>query len=124
MKNPAGRAKGIPQSAGIRSSRYQCPTNPQVKETKTMDQQQRSPADLTIGSVHPTMQIGAARSWKGLPDAYRLIRYRTDEGAVHLKLQGYFIWTQGWSQRGGEWKDIETVDADDLSDDKPYCLLL
>ena len=64
--------------------------------------------------------ISPARIAKVIPDAYRLVRFRTEEGRVSLKLQGYFTWTQGWSQRGGEWRDIETVDADDLSDDKPY----
>jgi hypothetical protein len=64
--------------------------------------------------------FGAARVEKALPSAYRLVRFRTDEGQVHLKLQGYFTWQQGWAQHGGEWKDIETVDADELSDDKPY----
>jgi len=67
------------------------------------------------GPVH----IVAARTEKNIPDIYRLVRFRTDEGQVHLKLQGYFIWSQGFKS-GGEWKDIETVDADDLSDDKPY----
>jgi hypothetical protein len=57
---------------------------------------------------------------KNIPDIYRLVRFRTDEGQVHLKLQGYFTWYQGFKLFGGEWKDIETVDADDLSDDKPY----
>ncbi len=87
------------------------------------EQQQRF-AYATVGSDHPMMQISAARVEKTLPDAYRLVRYRTEEGAIHLRLQGYFTWTQGWIQRGGEWKDIETVDADDLSDDKPYGPLL
>ena len=67
------------------------------------------------GPVH----IGLARIEKTIPDIYRLVRFRTDEGQVHLKLQGYFTWSQGF-KFGGEWKDIETVDADDLSDDKPY----
>jgi hypothetical protein len=66
------------------------------------------------------MQLYAARVDKTIPDAYRLVRFRTEEGAIHFKLQGYFTWTQGLSQCGGEWKDIETVDADDLADDKPY----
>jgi hypothetical protein len=66
------------------------------------------------------MQIATDRVEGSLPRVYRLVRFRTEEGAIHLKLQGYFTWTQGWSQRGGEWKDIETVDADDLADDKPY----
>jgi len=64
--------------------------------------------------------FGVARVEKTIPDAYRLVRFRTDEGQVHLKLQGYFTWNQGFHGFGGEWKDIETVDADDLSDDKPY----
>ena len=64
-------------------------------------------------------RIVAARTEKTIPDIYRLVRFRTDEGQVHLKLQGYFTWSQGF-KFGGEWKDIETVDADDLSDDKPY----
>jgi|DEB0MinimDraft_6_1074348.scaffolds.fasta_scaffold244913_1 hypothetical protein len=68
------------------------------------------------GPVH----IAAARVEKNIPDIYRLVRFRTDEGQVHLKLQGYFTWYQGFKLFGGEWKDIETVDADDLSDDKPY----
>jgi hypothetical protein len=67
-----------------------------------------APTDL------PTFTIA-----KGIPEAYRLVRFRTEEGQTHLKLQGYFTWRQG-SQFGGEWKDIETLDADDLSDDKPY----
>ena len=66
---------------------------------------------------------GAVRIGKSIPDTYRLVRFRTDEGQVHLKLQGYFIWNQGF-KFGGEWKDIETVDADDLSDDKPYGQLI
>ncbi len=65
------------------------------------------------------MQIGAPTVDKTLPDAYRLARFQTEEGRTHLKLQGYFTWTQGWNQRGGEWRDIETVDAD-ASDDELY----
>ncbi len=64
--------------------------------------------------------IDVAKVEKKIPDAYRLVRFRTEEGQVHLKLQGYFTWYQGFKGSGGEWKDIETVDADDLSDDKPY----
>jgi muconolactone delta-isomerase len=75
---------------------------------------------ITFVAQSTEMQLYAARFDKTIPDAYRLVRFRTEEGATHFKLQGYFTWTQGWSQRGGEWKDIETVDADDLADDKPY----
>ncbi len=79
---------------------------------------------ITIDSGTAKMQIGAARKASFIPDVYRLVSFRTEEGLTHFKLQGYFTWTQGWSERGGEWKDIETVDADDLADDKPYGQLL
>ena len=75
---------------------------------------------ITVNSGTAELQISAVRVDKSIPDAYRLVRFRTEEGAIHLKLQGYFTWTRGWSQRGGEWRDVETVDADDLADDKPY----
>jgi hypothetical protein len=75
---------------------------------------------ITFVGQSTEMQLYAARVDKTIPDAYRLVRFQTEKGATHFKLQGYFTWTQGWSQRGGEWKDIETVDADDLADDKPY----
>jgi len=74
---------------------------------------------LVVSTDLPTFTIAAAKTTKGIPEAYRLVRFRTEEGQTHLKLQGYFTWRQG-SQFGGEWKDIETVDADELSDDKPY----
>lgn len=76
---------------------------------------------LSFSKELPLMQIGVARASKIVPDAYRLVCHRTDEGATHLKLQGYFIWLH---QCGGEWRDIETVDVDNLSDDKPYGLLI
>ena len=75
---------------------------------------------LVVPTDLPALTIAAAKIAKGIPDAYRLVRFHTEDGQTHLKLQGYFTWTQGWSQRGGEWRDIETVDADELSDDKPY----
>jgi hypothetical protein len=75
---------------------------------------------ITFVAQATEMQIATARVEDSLPRVYRLVRFRTEEGATHLKLHGYFTWAQGWSQRGGEWKDIETVDADDLADDKPY----
>jgi hypothetical protein len=74
--------------------------------------------DQTISYVTP------ARITRPTPDLYRLVRFQAEGGAAHLKLQGYFSWTQGWSRHGGEWRDIETVDADNLSDDKPYGPLL
>jgi hypothetical protein len=50
-----------------------------------------------------------------VPVAYRLARYRTAEGAVHLKLQGAYRWTEGVNG-GIEWRDIETVDLDQEAD--------
>jgi len=89
-----------------------------------MADQQPATGSLTVNSELPTTQLSAARVSKTLPDAYRLVGHRTDNGFTELRLQGYFTWTQGWRQRGGEWKDIETVDADELSNDKPYGPLL
>jgi hypothetical protein len=68
--------------------------------------------------------VVAARCGKTLPDAYRLARFEDENGVMSLKLQGYFTWTQGWSQRGGEWRDIETVDWLHARDGEPYGPLL
>ena len=67
-----------------------------------------------------TAQFSVRRVENRVPDAYRLVGHQTDNGFTELRLQGYFTWTQGLGQRGGEWKDIDTVDADRLCDDKPY----
>jgi hypothetical protein len=77
--------------------------------------------NLLFGDVSElsTAQFSVSRIEKTVPDAYRLVGHRTDNGFTELRLQGYFTWEQGWSA-GGSWKDIDTVDADDLSDDKPY----
>jgi hypothetical protein len=64
-----------------------------------------------ITGIIQTATIGAARVESGVPVAYRLARYRTAEGAVHLKLQGAYQWTEGASS-GHEWRDIETFDLD------------
>lgn len=64
---------------------------------------------LTFPITPGSHQIGAARIEKGEPEAYRLARYRTDEGAIELKLQGCYVWFQG-SDAGHEWRDIPTVD--------------
>ena len=78
-------------------------------------------SDATLSAARiADATLSAARIAKVIPDAYRLVRFWPEEGQAHLKLQGYFTWTQGLSQRGGEWRDIGTVDADELSDDKPY----
>ena len=70
---------------------------------------------LKITGITQTSTIVAARVESGVPVAYRLARYRTTEGAVHLKLQGAYRWEQGASS-GIEWRDIETVDLDQEDD--------
>lgn len=57
-------------------------------------------------------QILPLRTESVEPSAYRLARYRTSGGAVHLKLQGAYRWTEG-TNGGCEWRDIPTVDLDD-----------
>jgi hypothetical protein len=57
-------------------------------------------------------QIVPLRTESVDPSAYRLARYRTFDGAVHLKLQGAYRWTEG-TNGGCEWRDIPTVDLDE-----------
>ena len=76
--------------------------------------------EITFIAQPTEAQLAAVRIEKTIPDVYRLIGRRTDNGFTELRLQGYFTWTQSLGQRGGEWRDIETVDADDPADDKPY----
>jgi hypothetical protein len=64
---------------------------------------------LTFPTGQGLHQIAAARVEKGAPGAYRLARYRADDGAIELKLQGCYLWWQG-SEFGHEWRDIPTVD--------------
>jgi predicted RNA-binding Zn-ribbon protein involved in translation (DUF1610 family) len=73
--------------------------------------------ELTTGSV-TKWHFAAARVEAGAPAAYRLARYRTAEGQTHLKLQGYYSWTEG-AAFGGDWRDIETVDLDPPLADTP-----
>jgi hypothetical protein len=64
---------------------------------------------LTFPAGQGPHQITAARVEKGTPESYRLVRYRADDGAIELKLQGCYLWFQG-SDAGYEWRDIPTVD--------------
>ena len=70
---------------------------------------------IDITGITQTATIVAARVGSTVPVAYRLARYRTAEGAVHLKLQGAYRWTEG-ANGGIEWRDIETVDLDQEAD--------
>lgn len=71
-----------------------------------------------------TAAIGATRAEKSLPDAYRLVTKGDGDGNTICVLQGYFTWTQGWSNRGGEWRDLETQDWATARDDIPFGPLL
>jgi hypothetical protein len=42
-----------------------------------------------------------------VPDAYRLVTKGDGNSNTVYVLQGYFTWTQGWLQRGGEWRDLK-----------------
>jgi hypothetical protein len=64
---------------------------------------------LTFPAGQGPHQITAARLEKGTPESYRLVRYRADDDAIELKLQGCYLWWQG-SAGGHEWRDIPTVD--------------
>jgi hypothetical protein len=68
-----------------------------------------------VTGITQTTTIVPARVESGIPVAYRLARYRTAEGAVQLKLQGAYRWTEGAST-GIEWRDSETVDLDQEAD--------
>lgn len=64
--------------------------------------------------------IGAARVGKLVPDAYRLVTKGDGSGNTVYVLQGLFTWTQGWSSRGGEWRDLETQDWLTAQDSIPF----
>lgn len=57
---------------------------------------------------------------KSIPDAYRLATKMDGNGNTVYVLQGYFTWTQGWSERGGEWRDLATQDWLTARDDIPF----
>jgi len=68
---------------------------------------------LTFPAGQGPHSIAAARVEKGAPEAYRLVRYRSDDGAIELKLQGCYLWWQG-PEVGYEWRDIPTVDLTEI----------
>lgn len=74
--------------------------------------------DLFIANA--TATIGAARVVKLVPDAYRLVTKGDGNGNTVYVLQGYFTWTQGRTQRGGEWRDLETQDSLTAQDSVPF----
>lgn len=55
--------------------------------------------------AHGNYEITACRTEESTPLAYRLA-LKPDGAFV---LQGAFRWTEGWSTRGVEWRDIPTV---------------
>jgi hypothetical protein len=71
-------------------------------------------------SVNTTNTLTAARIETTVPVAYRLVTKGDGNGDTIYVLQGYFTWMQGWSQRGGEWRDLETQDWLTAQDDIPF----
>lgn len=82
------------------------------------------PTLITVNDDTIEASIGAARVGSSLPDAYRLVTEDDGNGNTVYTLQGYFTWRQGWSQRGGEWRDLETQDWLHAKDDVPFGPLL
>jgi hypothetical protein len=72
---------------------------------------------LQIPDNLPTTQIVAARVGMGIL-GYRLVMMPDGNGNKVPELQAYYAWRQG-SQRGGEWKSLETQVWPNLSDDVP-----
>lgn len=67
-----------------------------------------------------TATFKAARVHKSIPDIYRLVTKEDGNGRLVYVLQGYFTWTQGLVERGGEWRDLETQDWLTAQDDIPF----
>jgi hypothetical protein len=85
-------------------------------QENTMESNELSVANY----IFATATIGPARAEKAIPDAYRLVTKSDGNGNLIYVLQGYFTWTQGWSQSGGEWRDLETQDGLTTQDDVPF----
>lgn len=82
------------------------------------------PTLTTVNDDTIEASIALVRSGSSLPDAYRLVTKDDGNGSTVYALQGYFTWRQGWSQRGGEWRDLETQDWLHAKDDVPFGSLL
>jgi hypothetical protein len=80
-------------------------------------------ADITVSSdayaTTATTRYGSNR-----PIAYRLVKKDDGNGGTAYALQGYFTWTEGFSKRGGEWRDLETQDQTTAVDSIPFGPLL
>ena len=77
-------------------------------------------AERARAALAQPLTISAARIEKKIPDTYRLVTKEDGNGNTVYALQGYFTWTQGWDQRGGEWRDLETQDWLTAQDDIPF----
>jgi hypothetical protein len=68
---------------------------------------------LTIGDLSASSlrvaTMAPCRYGSNTPSAYRL--RRTKEG--ELVMQGGYVWTEGFTNTGIEWKDIPTVEGEE-----------
>ena len=69
-----------------------------------------APAELgitgTLTGPFTMATTAPRRTEKATPDAYRLAKKSDGE----LVLQGAYMWQEGWTNYGHEWRDIPTVD--------------
>ena len=79
---------------------------------------------LVVGTGEMPFVVASNKAGKTIPDAYRLVTKGDGNGSTIYALQGYFTWTKGWGQRGGEWRDLETQDSLYAKDDVPFGPLL
>lgn len=63
-------------------------------------------AVINMPTEFTTAIIAPARTESTAPNAYRLAKKANGE----LMLQGAYMWQEGWSNYGHEWRDIPTVE--------------
>jgi len=68
-------------------------------------------ADLAVTSAKQSFPLHTAQTFSGDPKGYRLVRETTGE----LTLQGAYSWW-GVGSAGFEWRDIATVNREDLDE--------
>jgi hypothetical protein len=76
---------------------------------------------VATGRTEGVRQFSTAPARVGprFPAAYRLIRRGDGNGNTLPMLQGLFTWTEG-TERGAEWRDLETQDEPHVEDAIPF----
>ncbi len=63
--------------------------------------------EITKPNLISASHFTAARVESGTPSAYRLARKPNGD----LVLQGAYVWQEGFTKSGHEWRDVPTVEA-------------